>query len=119
MNVESHLVTSFVSGAGRIMPAQRRVKRKRGNGCGAATENCLHSGSVSAPNPKAFPYLLPLQQEEREMPYRRVKGRDTWNYCHNCSKWPTSGYDEQSSKPTTGELCNECRSKDANGTCTR
>lgn len=34
MNVESHLVTSFVSGAWRIMPAERDVKHERGNGCG-------------------------------------------------------------------------------------
>lgn len=53
------------------------------------------------------------------MPYRRAQGRDTWHYCRNCSKWPTSGYDEQSSKPSSGELCNECRGKEANGTCTR
>ena len=51
------------------------------------------------------------------MPYRRKKGSDTWHYCRNCSKWPTSDYDEQHSKPITGELCNECRGKEANGEC--
>jgi len=51
------------------------------------------------------------------MTYRRVKGSDTWHYCKNCSKWPTSNYEERHSKPTTGELCNECRSKDANKNC--
>jgi hypothetical protein len=49
--------------------------------------------------------------------YRRVKGRDTWHYCKNCSLWPTSNYEERYNKPTTGELCNECRSKDANKNC--
>jgi hypothetical protein len=49
--------------------------------------------------------------------YRRRKGYDTWHFCSNCTKWPLSEYDERSTKPTTGELCNECRSKKANGNC--
>jgi hypothetical protein len=49
--------------------------------------------------------------------YRRKKGKDTWHFCSNCSNWPLSDFDEQSSKPTTGEFCNECQSKRANGNC--
>ncbi len=49
--------------------------------------------------------------------YRRRKGKDTWHFCSNCQNWPRSGYDERTSKPTTGELCNECRSKKANNDC--
>ena len=51
------------------------------------------------------------------MAYRRKKGSDTWHWCKNCSNYPTSDYDERSSKPAYGELCNECRSKDKKGTC--
>ncbi|MDR6788941.1 hypothetical protein J2Y58_002310 [Sphingomonas sp. BE138] len=51
------------------------------------------------------------------MAYRRRNGKDTWHFCTNCSLWPTSDYKEQQSKPTTGELCNQCRSKDSDGTC--
>jgi hypothetical protein len=51
------------------------------------------------------------------MEYRRKKGSDTWHFCRNCSKWPTSDFDVQYTKPTTGELDNECRSKEAAGTC--
>lgn len=50
--------------------------------------------------------------------YRRRKGKDTWHWCKNCSNWPRSNYDEKSSKPTTGELCNQCRAKEKAGTCT-
>jgi hypothetical protein len=53
------------------------------------------------------------------MAYRRRNGSDTWHWCRNCSQWPTSDYVEQQSKPTTGELHNECRSKEAAGTCSR
>lgn len=53
------------------------------------------------------------------MTYRKKKGSDTWHYCRNCSKWPTSDYDEQSSKPSTGELCNECKAKEQAGTCSK
>jgi len=49
--------------------------------------------------------------------YRRRRGKDTWHFCSNCSNWPTSDYDERASKPTTGELCNECQAKRANGNC--
>lgn len=49
--------------------------------------------------------------------YRRRYGTDTWHFCRNCTNWPTNGYEERLSKPTTGELCNQCRSKKANGIC--
>jgi hypothetical protein len=50
--------------------------------------------------------------------YRKRKGYDTWHFCSNCSQWPTSNYDEKTEKPTTGEFCNECKSKRANNNCT-
>ena len=53
------------------------------------------------------------------MTYRRRTSGDTWHFCTNCSLWPTSDYKEQQGKPTTGELCNQCRSKDDAGTCRR
>ena len=53
------------------------------------------------------------------MPYRKRKGTDTWHFCRNCSNWPTSNFDEQYSKPTTGEFDNECLAKDRNRTCNR
>lgn len=53
------------------------------------------------------------------MAYRKRKGTDTWHWCRNCSSWPTSDYTEQATKPTSGELCNQCRSKEQNGTCQR
>lgn len=53
------------------------------------------------------------------MKYRKKTGSDTWHYCTNCSGWPTSGYEEKTSKPTSGELCNQCRSKEDNGTCSK
>jgi hypothetical protein len=52
-------------------------------------------------------------------PWRKRKGiqYDTWHWCRNCSNWPTSGYDERSTKPTTGEECDECIAKTARGDC--
>lgn len=51
------------------------------------------------------------------MAYRRKRGSDTWHWCRNCRNDPKSDYEEQPQKPTTGELCNECRTKEAAGTC--
>lgn len=53
------------------------------------------------------------------MEYRRLKTRDTWHWCPNCSNWPISGYVSRHTRPTTGELDNECRSKANAGTCGR
>jgi hypothetical protein len=52
--------------------------------------------------------------------WRKRKGiqYDTWHNCRNCSNWPTSSYDERTTPPTSGEQCDECRSKRANRNCT-
>ena len=51
------------------------------------------------------------------MQYRKKTYSDTWHWCTNCSNWPTSGHETRGSKPTSGELCNECKAKDSAGTC--
>lgn len=51
------------------------------------------------------------------MAYRQAVGSDTWHWCSNCSRWPSNPGKTSTTKPTTGELCNECRAKQANGTC--
>jgi hypothetical protein len=57
-------------------------------------------------------------KEGRQMTYRKRNGKDTWHFCRNCSNWPTSDYKEQHEKPTSGEFCNECKSKKADNNCT-
>ncbi len=51
--------------------------------------------------------------------YRRRRDRDTWHWCKNCSNWPTQKEKPEvcHSKPSTGELCNQCRSKAKHGEC--
>ena len=49
--------------------------------------------------------------------YRKKRGSDTWHFCSNCSGWPTFDYTEQGTKPTSGELCNECQAKQKAGNC--
>ena len=44
-------------------------------------------------------------------------GSDTWHFCTNCTNWPTSDYDTATSKPTTGEFCNQCMDKEKNKNC--
>jgi len=54
------------------------------------------------------------------MEYRRRKNTsDTWHFCTNCHLWPTSDYDTSYTKPTNGELCNHCKSKEASGGCNK
>jgi uncharacterized protein (DUF433 family) len=67
------------------------------------------------------PRLLALKEARTKVQasaaYRRRKGHDTWHWCETCSTWPTDDYEESSSRPTAGELCNECREKQKAGTC--
>lgn len=51
--------------------------------------------------------------------YRRKKNSDTWHWCTNCSKWPTTDFVEHDGKPTSGELCDECKGKEKNNNCTK
>lgn len=51
------------------------------------------------------------------MAYRKRKGYDTWHWCRNCSNWPTANFDEKTTKPTSGEYCNECKAKQKAGDC--
>ena len=51
--------------------------------------------------------------------YRKREGSDTWHFCTNCTNWPKlpTKYKEQTSKPTTGEFCDECLAKKKAGNC--
>lgn len=53
------------------------------------------------------------------MEYRRRKDKDTWHFCRNCANWPTSNYESRQTKPTSGELCDECQAKDKRSDCTK
>jgi len=50
--------------------------------------------------------------------YYKKPSSDTWHWCRNCSKFP-NGSDVVTSrtKPSSGELCNECKAKDREGNC--
>ena len=68
-----------------------------------------------------YPYLaLEVAAERPSMrgPWRRRKGQDVWHWCRNCSNYPTGPDLEVShTKPTSGELDNECRAKQMSGKC--
>ena len=49
------------------------------------------------------------------MAYTQKNGSDTWHWRSDCSKRPTSDYKTSATKPTSGELCDECLSKDKKG----
>jgi len=53
------------------------------------------------------------------MAYRRRNGSDTWHWCSNCNHWPRHDYDERQTKPSSGDLCNQCKAKDKDGNCTK
>lgn len=51
--------------------------------------------------------------------YRKKTGSDTWHFCTNCTNWPTSDYTEREVKPTSGELCDQCKGKEKAVNCTK
>ena len=46
--------------------------------------------------------------------YRRRVFRDTRHFREDCSNWPGLLYKTSPKRPTTGELCDECRAKARN-----
>ena len=49
--------------------------------------------------------------------YRKAKSSATWHFCLNCSGWPVTNFEVCMTRPGEGELCNECKAKDKDGTC--
>jgi class 3 adenylate cyclase len=50
--------------------------------------------------------------------YVRAIGSDTWHWCRNCSNYPTGvNFETNHGRPSTGELCKECRSRNQEGKC--
>ena len=49
--------------------------------------------------------------------YRKRNTSDTWHFCTNCTNWPTSDYVSRQTKPTTGELCDQCLGKESANNC--
>jgi hypothetical protein len=49
--------------------------------------------------------------------YRKRRGSDTWHWCSNCENYPQSDYTTSPSKPSSGDLCNQCKSKRDDGNC--
>ncbi|MGH7834192.1 MAG: hypothetical protein ACREQK_11150 [Candidatus Binatia bacterium] len=43
--------------------------------------------------------------------YRKKLDQDIWHFSSNCSNYPTTNYYLQFTRPSTGELCKECKSK--------
>ena len=69
--------------------------------------------AVNISDPSLRQKLLELKNRKT---YRRRRGHDTWHWCKNCSFWPASDYEEKT-KVGRGELCNQCQSKEAAGSC--
>lgn len=48
--------------------------------------------------------------------YVQETGSNTWHWCMNCSKFPTSITKTRTTRPTEN-LCEECEAKEKNGNC--
>ncbi len=50
------------------------------------------------------------------MLYRQRTNHDTWHWQRACSNWPKKKFEEldvpEGTRPTTGELCNQCLAKE-------
>ena len=60
-----------------------------------------------------------MQEDPKPYIYRKRKAERIWHFCTNCSKWPTGKFDcdEREIKVTTSNLCEECKSLEAEGKC--
>ena len=48
--------------------------------------------------------------------YVQAPGSDNWHWCRNCSLYPKTIAKTRESRPS-GDLCNQCKSKEKAGTC--
>ena len=48
--------------------------------------------------------------------YVKASGSDTWHWCRNCSNYPATIEKSTSTRPSY-DLCNQCKSKEADKTC--
>lgn len=48
--------------------------------------------------------------------YVQGANTDTWHWCRNCSQYPSSVQKQQATRPS-GDLCNQCKAKEREGTC--
>jgi len=51
------------------------------------------------------------------MAYVKATGSDTWHWCRNCSNYPANPSTSRQTKPSSGELCNQCQAKQREGNC--
>jgi hypothetical protein len=50
--------------------------------------------------------------------YVQAPGSDTWHWCKNCTLYPSAiGDTHAGGRPSSGELCNQCLSKERDGEC--
>jgi hypothetical protein len=49
--------------------------------------------------------------------YKKKDGSDTWHWCRNCSGYPTGSDVKTTTTRPSSDLCNQCKSKESNGTC--
>jgi hypothetical protein len=43
--------------------------------------------------------------------YRKGLDQDIWHFRSDCSKYPTANVYTQFTRPSTGEICRECKAK--------
>jgi len=86
-----------------------------------SSEKVLFDGStlIFIRKPVVFGKLLSLIRSVVPKLCRRKHDSQTWHICSNCIDWPLSEYEEQLITPSYDlELCNECRTKLQQESCT-
>jgi hypothetical protein len=48
--------------------------------------------------------------------YVQAAGSDTWHWCRNCSHYPSNPAKKTTTRPRW-DLCEQCKSKERDGTC--
>lgn len=50
--------------------------------------------------------------------YVKAQGSDTWHWCRNCTSYPSQvGSTHDGGRPSSGELCDQCKGKEHNNNC--
>jgi hypothetical protein len=49
--------------------------------------------------------------------YVQGPNSDNWHWCKNCTNYPQTIVKRRDTRPTSGDLCNQCKSKEREGIC--
>ncbi|HEX9443927.1 MAG TPA: hypothetical protein VGA73_07395 [Candidatus Binatia bacterium] len=79
---------------------------------------CPHCGArpyITAPGSREHSRVHHIFDLREEPVFRKTRAGDTWHFSYDCSHWPGHDYLVLDVPPRDGDICNECKAKQGEG----